>query len=102
MTSAFIIVGRDVALWHREFVPLKFFNIVWLAQEDQSLVITLRNGLHFIAKRQAFSITLCLLCAVWVALSVLTTLPLVTVLMAWLALIGVLAVKQKLKGINSD
>ena len=74
-----------------------FYWPFWLAQRDRSLVTTLRNGMLFILKRPALSFALVLFSLALIIISVLTTLPLATVLMAWLALIGVIAVEEELK-----
>jgi len=74
-----------------------FYWPFWLAQKDRSLRTTLRNGFLFLAKRPGFAITLVLISAVIIVVSVLVTVPLATVLMAWLALIGILAVDDELK-----
>jgi hypothetical protein len=49
-------------------------------------------------KVPGFALTLTVISALLIAVSVLTTLPLATALMAWLALIGVLAVDEALEG----
>jgi len=74
-----------------------FYWPFWLAQRDRSLVTTLRNGALFILKRPALSLPLVLFSLALIIISVLTTLPLATVLMAWLALISVIAVEEELK-----
>jgi len=69
-----------------------FFWPFWLAQADQRLTTTLRNGLLVVAKSPGLSLTLLVVCAGLVTASVLLTLPLAAALMAWLALVGTLAV----------
>lgn len=74
-----------------------FYWPFWLAQEDRSFLLALRNGSLFIIKRPVFTLTLVLLCVILIVVSILTTLPLATVLMAWIALISVIAVEQELE-----
>jgi hypothetical protein len=74
-----------------------FYWPFWLAQEERSLGTTLRNTTLFLARRPGFALTLALISAILIVASVLTTLPLVTILMAWLALISVLAVDEELR-----
>ena len=50
----------------------------------------------FLAKQPGLALTLVLISAFLCVISVLTTLPLAAALMAWLALIGVLAVEEAL------
>jgi uncharacterized membrane protein YesL len=73
-----------------------FYWPFWLAQEQHSLQITLRNSFLFLAKRPGLALTLVGISAILIVVSVLTTLPLAAALMAWLALIGVLAVEEAL------
>ena len=58
--------------------------------------LTFRNSFLFLLKQPGLALTLMLISALLIVISVLTTLPLAAVLMAWLALIGVLAVKEEL------
>ena len=74
-----------------------FYWPFWLAQADQRLATTARNSLVLIIKAPLFSLTLLGLCAVLTIAGVLLTLPLAVALMAWLALIGTLAVDQALR-----
>ncbi len=69
-----------------------FYWPFWLAQTDRRLALTFRNALLLYLKAPGFGLTLLLLCGVLIGVGVLTTLPLAVALMAWLALIGVLAV----------
>jgi uncharacterized membrane protein YesL len=73
-----------------------FYWPFWLAQADRRMTVTLRNGLVTVAKAPVLSLTLLALCALLVTISVLVTLPLAAALMAWLALIGTLAVDHAL------
>jgi hypothetical protein len=68
-----------------------------LAQENRSPSLTVRNSVLFLAKQPGLAFTLIFTNTLIGILSVLTTLPLATAMMAWLALIGVLAVEQALK-----
>ena len=79
-----------------------FYWPFWLAQEQHSLQLTFRNSFLFLAKRPGLAITLMLMSALLIVVSVLTTLPLATALMAWLALIGVLAVEEALHPHDED
>jgi uncharacterized membrane protein YesL len=74
-----------------------FYWPFWLAQDDRSMRTTWRNSFLFVAKRPGLALTLTLLSAVLIAASLATTLPLATLLMAWLALLGVLAVNEELR-----
>jgi uncharacterized membrane protein YesL len=75
-----------------------FYWPFWLAQSDRRMVNTLRNSLVLMLKVPGFALTLTVISALLIAVSVLITLPLAIGLMAWLALIGVLAVDEALKG----
>lgn len=77
-----------------------FYWPFWLAQEQHSLQLTFRNSFLFLAKRPGLALTLMLISALLIVVSVLTTLPLAAALMAWLALIGVLAVEEALHPCN--
>lgn len=74
-----------------------FYWPFWLAQSDRRMVNTLRNSLVLMLKVPGFALTLTAISALLIAVSVLTTLPLAIGLMAWLALIGVLAVDEALE-----
>ncbi len=73
-----------------------FYWPFWLAQDQHSMKLTFRNSFLFLLKQPGLALTLMLISALLIVISVLTTLPLAAVLMAWLALIGVLAVKEEL------
>lgn len=79
-----------------------FYWPFWLAQEQHSLQLTFRNSFLFLAKRPGLALTLMLMSALLIVVSVLTTLPLAAALMAWLALIGVLAVEEALHPHDED
>ena len=86
--------GILALLW---FALNLFYWPFWLAQSDQRLVTTLRNCLLLYVRAPAFGLTVLSVCLVLVVAGVLLTLPLAAGLMAWLALIGVLAVDTELK-----
>jgi hypothetical protein len=79
-----------------------FYWPFWLAQEQHSLGLTFRNSFLFLAKRPGLALTLMLISALLIVVSVVTTLPLAAALMAWLALIGVLAVEEALHPHDKD
>ena len=79
-----------------------FYWPFWLVQEQHSLGLTFRNSFLFLAKQPGLALTLMLMSALLIVVSVLTTLPLATALMAWLALIGVLAVEEALHPHDED
>ena len=79
-----------------------FYWPFWLAQEQHSLQLTFRNSFLFLAKRPGLALSLMLISAFLIVVSVLTTLPLAAALMAWLALIGVLAVEEALHPHDED
>jgi hypothetical protein len=76
-----------------------FYWPFWLFQDDSSMGITMKNSFLILAKRPLFSLTIAFISALLIVGSVLTTLPMTAVLMSWLALIGVLAVNDELKGV---
>jgi len=86
--------GSIATLW---FALNLFYWPFWLAQADRRLVTTLRNALLMFLKAPAFGLTLLLVCAALVLVSVAVTLPFAATLMSWLALIGVLAVDAALR-----
>ena len=79
-----------------------FYWPFWLAQDQRSPMLTFRNSFLFLAKQPGLALTLMLISALLIVVSVLTTLPLAAALMAWLALIGVLAVDEALKPITEQ
>jgi hypothetical protein len=74
-----------------------FYWPFWLAQADRRMVNTYRNCLVLLFRMPVFSVALTAICAALVVGGVLLTLPLVVALMAWLALMGTLAVEEALK-----
>jgi uncharacterized membrane protein YesL len=79
-----------------------FYWPFWLVQDQRSLQITFRNSFLLLAKRPGLALTLVVISAILIVVSVLTTLPLAAALMAWLALIGVLAVEEALHPSDKD
>jgi hypothetical protein len=79
-----------------------FYWPFWLAQEQRSPQLTFRNSFLFLAKQPGLALTLVLISAFLCVISVLTTLPFAAALMAWLALIGVLAVEEALHPHDED
>lgn len=79
-----------------------FYWPFWLAQEQHSPQLTFRNCFLFLAKQPGLALTLVLVSAILSVASVLTTLPFAAALMAWLALIGVLAVEEALHPHDED
>ena len=79
-----------------------FYWPFWLVQEDRSPKLTLRNSFIFLARQPGLALTIALVSAFIIIISVLTTLPLATALMTWLALIGVLAVEEALHPHDED
>lgn len=79
-----------------------FYWPFWLAQEDRSLRTALRNSFVFLMKEPSLALILVLLSVILISLSILVTLPLAALMMAWLSLIGVLAVKEALHPNNED
>jgi uncharacterized membrane protein YesL len=86
--------GTIAALW---FALNLFYWPFWLAQSDRRLVTTLHNAALLLLKSPGLGLTLLLLCAMLIVVSIGVTLPLAVALSAWLALIGVLAVDVALK-----
>lgn len=74
-----------------------FYWPFWLAQDQHSPQLTFRNSFLFLGKQPGLALTLMLISALLIVISVLTTLPLAAALMSWLALIGVLAVDEALR-----
>ncbi len=74
-----------------------FYWPFWLSQEDRSLRLALRNGFLFLSKQPSLALTLTAISVVLVIVSILTTLPLVSILITWVALMGWLAVHEEIK-----
>ena len=85
--------GAIALLW---FAANLFYWPFWLAQSDRRAMLTWRNALLLYFKAPSFGLTLLVLCALLIFAAVAITLPLAVALMAWLALIGVLAVDTAL------
>ena len=79
-----------------------FYWPFWLAQENRSLRTTLRNAMLFLMKEPGLALALVLFSIILISISLLVTLPLAALMMAWLALIGVLAVEEALQPHNED
>ncbi len=79
-----------------------FYWPFWLNQSDQRISTTLRNSMVFIIRNLSLSLPLIVICSAFAIVSILTTLPLATVLMAWLALISTLAVEENLKELRNS
>ena len=92
-TGLRLVWGVIALCW---FAVNLFYWPFWLTQEQHLLQLTFRNSFLFLAKQPGLSLTLMLTSALLIVVSVLTTLPLAAALMAWLALIGVLAVQEAL------
>ncbi len=74
-----------------------FYWPFWLAQSDQRLVTTFRNSAVMLLKAPLLGLTLAVICGVLIAGSILFAVPAAIGLMAWLSLIGVLAVDEELE-----
>jgi hypothetical protein len=85
--------GAIAVLW---LAANLFFWPFWLAQSDRRLTLAWRNSLLLFLKSPGLGVTLFIFCLVLSVGSVLVTLPLAVGLMAWLALVGVLAVEVAL------
>ncbi len=79
-----------------------FYWPFWLAQETRSTRTTLRNATLFLMKEPGFALTLVLINVTLIIASILLTLPLAALMMAWLALIGALAVEEALHPHEQD
>jgi hypothetical protein len=88
-----LVWGMIAVAW---FAANLFYWPFWLAQEERSVWTTLRNSLVFMTKRPILAMTLTVISATLIIGGVLTTLPLAAALMAWLALISVLAIGEEL------
>jgi uncharacterized membrane protein YesL len=79
-----------------------FYWPFWLAQTDRRLITTFKNCIIFLLKNPVFSLSILVVCTVFVVVGTIMTVPLVVLLISWLALIGVLAVEEGLKVIKSN
>ena len=77
-----------------------FYWPFWLAQADRRVSVTLRNSALFMARRPGVTLILVLSGLAVAVGSTLITLPLVVALMAWLALLGTVAVNDELRRIE--
>lgn len=82
------------------FVVNLFYWPFWLSQKDRSMKTTFRNSALFVARRPALGLSISLISALLIVVGILTTLPLASALMSWVALIGVLTVDQELKRVE--
>ncbi len=89
-----LVWGMLAVLW---FAMNLFYWPFWLAQSDQRVVNTFRNSAVLVLKAPLFALTLAVICALIIAGSFLIALPVAAMLMAWLALIGIVAVDEELK-----
>jgi uncharacterized membrane protein YesL len=94
-----LLWGAIALIW---FVLNLFYWPFWLAQSDRRMRTTLRNCAVFLLKAPVFGLTLALVSILLIVVSVLITLPLAVSLMAWLALIGVLAVDEAVKQFKTN
>jgi uncharacterized membrane protein YesL len=88
---ALIWIGANIFYW-----PF------WFAQIDQRLITTFKNSIIFLFKNPVFSLSILVVCTALVVVGTIMTVPLVILLISWLALIGVLAVEEGLKEINTN
>jgi hypothetical protein len=79
-----------------------FYWPFWLAQTDRRLITTFKNSIVFLLKNPVFGFSILVVCAVFVIVGTIMTVPLVVLLISWLALIGVLAVEEGLKEIETN
>ena len=68
----------------------------WLSQTDQRMLNTYRNSLVLMFNKPALFGTTAVLSFLWIVFCILTVIPLVVCMMAWLALLGVLTVEDVL------
>jgi len=78
-----------------------FYWPFWLEQERPTMRDSLFNGLLLIAKHPGYSVTLLIALLLITAISLITTLPFGAALMAWIALIGMVAVDEELKSVRA-
>lgn len=69
----------------------------WLAQEDRSILNTVRNCARFLLLHPGLALALTALSTLLAAVSLITTLPFTLALICWLALIAVIAVQGSLQ-----
>jgi len=73
-----------------------FYWPFWLSQTDQRMLNTYRNSLVLMFNKPALFGTTAVLSFLWIVFCILTVIPLVVCMMAWLALLGVLTVEDVL------
>jgi hypothetical protein len=78
-----------------------FYWPFWLAQTDRRLITTFKNCVIFLFKNPVFCVSILVVCTAFVVVGTIMTVPLVVLLISWLALIGVLSVEHGLKEIKS-
>lgn len=78
-----------------------FYWPFWLVQATPGIRPTLFNGLLILAKRPIFALIIVLLTLLIGVGGALLTLPLAAVSMAWIALIGVLAVEEEIARVRA-
>ncbi len=79
-----------------------FYWPFWLAQSDQRVVTTLRNSAILVLRAPFFAFTLAIVSGLLIIGSFAVAIPLAAALMAWLALIGIVAVDKELERIKRD
>ena len=89
-----VVWGAIALAW---FAMNLFYWPFWLAQSDRRLLTTYRNSALMLMKKPALGMTLMLVSALVILISVAVTLPFAAALMTWLALLGVLAVDEALR-----
>jgi len=89
-----VVWGTIALAW---FAMNLFYWPFWLAQSDRRLLTTYRNSALMLMKKPALGMTLMLVSALVILISVAVTLPFAAALMTWLALLGVLAVDEALR-----
>ncbi|MGH2523834.1 MAG: DUF624 domain-containing protein [Anaerolineales bacterium] len=98
-TAIKLLWGAIALAW---FTLNLFYWPFWLAQTDKRLRTTLRNSLVFLLKAPSLGMTLAIISLILMVVSVVFTLPLAACLMAWLALMSVLAVDKALQAPLKD
>jgi uncharacterized membrane protein YesL len=91
-----LVWGAIAVVW---FALNLFYWPFWLAQResDQKVLTTFRNSAVLLLKAPIFALTLVVLCALLIYTSLLLAIPLGAALMAWIALIGIVAVDEELQ-----
>jgi uncharacterized membrane protein YesL len=89
-----IVWGLVVLLWLGANL---FYWPFWLAQTDRRLVTTYRNSFILLLKKPGLTLPLLAISITLAVVGTILIVPLVMVLISWIALIGVLAVEEALK-----